>query len=116
MTRLFLSPRFLLPFMIVFGMAVLSLRITDVWDAAQSGQLFARPALAQTKADAPSAPPAITPPSLATAPASPAPDAAKAAAPGDADAAAASDEDVSPAEMEVLKQLSTRRAELDKRS
>src|SRR5579862_8918228 len=98
MTRLFLSPRFLLPFMIVFGMAVLSLRITDVWDAAQSGQLFARPALAQTKADAPPVPPAITPPSLATAPASPATDTAKAAASGDAaDAAAANEEDVSPA-------------------
>jgi len=115
MTRLFLSPRFLLPFMILCGMAILGLRMNDVWDAASSGHLFARAALAQTKADAPPAPPAITPPSLATsAPAAPAADTGKPAS--DAAAAESADEDVSPAEMEVLKQLSTRREELDKRA
>src|ERR1700722_3448449 len=101
MIRLLQNPRLLLPFMVVLGMMILGLRIGDVWDAASSGHLFAREALAQGKTDAP---PAISPPSLAAAPApaaapSPPPVASEpeTAKPSVADTPAA-DEDVSPAE------------------
>jgi flagellar motility protein MotE (MotC chaperone) len=116
MLRLLLSPRVLLPLMISMGILVVGIRVNDVWDSASSGRLFSRSsALAETKSEAP--PPAAAP-SLPV----PTPAPASAAVPADSskstDAANGPpvDEDVSPAEMEVLKQLSNRREALDKRA
>jgi flagellar motility protein MotE (MotC chaperone) len=120
MMRLLQNPRLLFPFMMVLGLMVFGLRVNDVWNAASSGRLFAREALAQSSSGAPAAP-AISPPSLAAS-TTPAPAAAATASTPDtakspgSDTASAADEDVSPAEMEVLKQLSARREELDKRA
>ena len=116
MNRLLQNPRLLLPFMVVLGLMIFGLRVNDVWDAASTGHLFAREALAQSKAETPPAAPVITPPSLATGSGSAASPVAEAPKSANPEAAAAADDDVSPAEMEVLKQLSTRRAELDKRA
>jgi flagellar motility protein MotE (MotC chaperone) len=97
------NPRYLLPLMIFFGVLTVGVRVGDLWDAASSGRMFTPTAMAETKPDAAAktdAPPA---------------DAAKPAS--DSSAAAPSDDgDVSPAEMEVLKQLSDRRDQLDKRA
>ena len=113
MPRFLTSPRFLLPVMIILGLMIFGLRANDLWDEASSGHLFARSALAQTgsAAPAPSAAPAAPAPSPA-----PAPDAGKSSLETLPGGGAASDEDVSPAEMEVLKQLAARREELDKRA
>ncbi len=118
MIRILQNPRYLLPFMVMLGLMILGLRVNDVWNAASTGHFFSREALAQAKAEAPAAP--VIPPSLAT-PSASAPAPAPAAAadapkPAGNEATTAADEDVSPAEMEVLKQLSARRDELDKRA
>jgi flagellar motility protein MotE (MotC chaperone) len=120
MSRLF-APRQLLPLLIFFGVLILGLRVDDVWQAAATGKIFhADAARAQTKSDATDAKPAITPPTIAAPAESDKPaDAGKAdnAAPAPpADTAAAASDDTSPAEMEVLKQLSSRRDELERRA
>ena len=115
---IFLSPRFLLPLMVLLGVLILGLRVDDVWDAASSGNYFAPRRMAET-----------TPPTASTcsrrhrAPRA-RPTDRKACRhrskrpPRGADAVAdiAIPDDASPAEMEVLKQLSDRREELDKRA
>jgi len=81
--------------MIVIGMMVFGLRVSDMWDKASSGQLFARSARAEAKADASAAPPAITPPALA-APTAATPSPA-AAAPASAATASATAEETNSA-------------------
>lgn len=117
MSHLF-APRQLLPLMVFFGVLMLGLRVGDAWHTASSGKIFhPEVARAETKAEADSKP-TITPPTIATPSdtAKPA-DAAKTdnAAPASEINASAND-DSSPAEMEVLKQLSDRRTELDRRA
>lgn len=107
--RISIGPRILLPLMVCVGVAALGLRAGDIWNAASSGHLFAPPAHAET-ADA--APPPATPSKPADAPGLPAPPATDTAS---AKPDVAIPEDASPAEIEVLKQLSNRRQELDKR-
>src|SRR5690242_11001885 len=116
-----LGPRTLLPLTMFVGLAVIGVRATDVWNEAASGRLFARQAHAETTPEPAKSAAANA---LASAPASPAapaapPPAAK-AAPTEKTAATNSEmtipDDVTPAEMEVLKQLTNRREELDKRS
>jgi flagellar motility protein MotE (MotC chaperone) len=105
----------ILPLTVCVGLAALGLRANDVWDAAASGRLFAPPARAQTT-DATASEPA-------DATASKAADASPPGLPAPAlDKRAASvapemkiPDDATPAEIEVLKQLSNRRQELDKR-
>jgi len=111
------NPRYLLPLIISVSFLIALSCIDDIWDGVSSGRLFAPSAMAQTKAEGAktdtakaSAPPTITPPTVAP------PASADAAPPAADNAAATDDTDVSPAEMEVLKQLSTRRGELDKRA
>jgi flagellar motility protein MotE (MotC chaperone) len=120
--RFWTSPRLLLPVLIMLGTLVLGLRIEDIWGAAESGKLFSS-ASAQSKSEAKQTPP---PASAATPPMAPSADTIKAnetkpaadakAADGKPEAASPVDEDVSPAEIEVLKQLSSRRAQLDKQT
>jgi flagellar motility protein MotE (MotC chaperone) len=115
---------------IVMGIMIIGLRIDDIWQSAEEGHLFSRTALAQTKSDDKPSDASKAP---AAASATPSTDAAAAAAvftPPPADTASSSgstlptpatgappsDEDMSPAEVEVLKQLSNRRETLDKRS
>jgi flagellar motility protein MotE (MotC chaperone) len=116
MRRLF-DPRFLLPTIIFCGVLTLSLRVGDVWHAAATGKLIPSTALAETK-DTPADKPAEKPADAAPAPAAaPSPDAVK---PADSDVSAEPEiktpDDITPAELEVLKQLATRRDELDKRA
>ena len=128
-----LRPRLLLPLMVSFGILVLGMRIGDVWDLVSSGQLTARPALAESKAD--SKPDAkheteashdstTTKADSKTDPKTTASDATGETAKADPSGADVMpsrslvppvDEDVSPSEMEILKQLSTRRDALDQR-
>ena len=134
MRYLSLSPRLLLPLIIVMGILIIGMRVDDIWTKASEGHLFTRQAHAQTKDEAkpdakadakPDAKPADgAAPAADTAAkpdASPAPQAAAdksgdGTLPIPSSGAPAADEDVSPAEMEVLKQLSQRREGLDKRS
>lgn len=102
-----LSPRLLLPLIILMGVLIIGMRVDDIWNKAADGQLFSRAALAQSKPEAAA-------PSPSPAPA-PQPSSTEGALPTPTSAAPAPDEDVSPAEMEVLKQLSSRREELDRR-
>lgn len=106
------NPRHLLPLMLFVGVLIVGIRVGDIWDSVTSGKMFAGTSsatAAETKpsvaADKPAEAPAITPPKMADAPKPP----PETAPPAD-------DADVSPAEMEVLKQLSDRRAQLDKRN
>jgi flagellar motility protein MotE (MotC chaperone) len=89
------------------GVLIIGMRVDDIWNKAADGQLFSRAALAQSKPEAAA-------PSPSPAPA-PQPSSTEGALPTPTSAAPAPDEDVSPAEMEVLKQLSSRREELDRR-
>lgn len=114
--RVFPGPRILLPLMVCVGMLVIGLRANDIWTAAVSGTLFTTSARAET------APKASPSPAAAPAPAPAPPDAAKTAT-NDKTASSPSaapemtiPDDASPAEIEVLKQLSNRRQELDKRA
>ncbi|MDX2027593.1 MAG: hypothetical protein SFW62_03040 [Alphaproteobacteria bacterium] len=113
------SPRFLLPLIIFVSVVIIGLRVGDVEDAIASGKFFARPAMAETKTEAPpeTKPEAKAEAKPETKAEAPAADAAKTEA-TKADAApklTGIADDASPAEMEVLKQLSNRREELDKR-
>jgi len=106
--RFFISPRYLLPLMIFIGVLIVGIRIGDVWEAASSGKMFTSAAQAETKPDTSTSAPTISPPAMAPAKDEKASTSMTAPPPDDGD--------VSPAEMEVLKQLSDRRNQLDKRS
>ena len=113
--RFLTNPRHLLPLMIFMGVLIVGIRVSDIWDSISTGKMFSpQGALAETKSEAPKAtPPSLTPPASADAAAAPSKPADAPAAPS---LAPADDSDVSPAEIEVLKQLSDRREQLDKRS
>jgi flagellar motility protein MotE (MotC chaperone) len=101
MIKFLLNPRFTLPVAVLLGLLVITTRMADMWDTLSSGKLTVRAAQAEN-VPAPKA--------------APAPEPAAAAKP-DADAAAAPEAaDTSPAEMDVLKQLSDRREQIEKRS
>ena len=108
MMRLFSNPRFLLPLIIFVSVLVIGVRVGDIWDAVYSGKMVsAPPAMADTKSDVAAPTPGSDAPAptiktdpLINKPATPPPDEA----------------DVSPAEMQLLEQLSQRRAQLDQRS
>ena len=105
MKKILLSPRFLLPITVLVGVLVMGMRMADMWDTVNSGKLSLHPAQAQDAAAAPAAAPApAAPEQAADTPTEP----AMTAPPPDADA--------SPAELDVLKQLSDRREQLEKRS
>lgn len=118
----FRNPRYLLPLIFMVGCLVLGLRVNDVWTAARDGKMFTRTAQAETKEEKKEekheeekkadAPPKIDVPAIK--------DEAKSegeskSSIADAPIAPPKDQDVSPAEMEVLKQLADRRDQLDKR-
>ncbi|MDR3448813.1 MAG: hypothetical protein P4M15_03530 [Alphaproteobacteria bacterium] len=112
MKKILLSPRFLLPLIVMVGVLVMGMRAADMWDTVTSGNLALHPAVAQDSASAaPAAPPPAPNPPPGDAPANAAPDTptepTMTAPPPDADA--------SPAELDVLKQLSDRREQLEKR-
>lgn len=105
MQKRLLSPSLILPTTIFFGVLLLGLRSGDVWERASSGRLLT-PALAE-----PESKPAASAPA--------APDASKAGA-ADAiapDTVAPADADVDwPQAAVLVKQLTARRDELDKRA
>ncbi|MGE3623777.1 MAG: hypothetical protein AB7H77_07910 [Bdellovibrionales bacterium] len=110
--------RAILPLLMFFGVLTLGLRIGDVWEIAGSGRTgsagtaFAEEAHAEKpEAAAPDASP--SPPKVDEAKPSEGKPAEHAA---ETSTNVAPDDDASPAEMEVLRQLSSRRAELDKRT
>ena len=97
--RLFPSARVYIPMVLVMGVVVMGVHISALWTTATSGTLLTTAAQAETKAE---------PKPAATE--TPAPVLEK---PSDAPADIADD---SPAQMELLKQLSDRRDQLEKRS
>jgi hypothetical protein len=112
MLRILSNPKLLLPFMIMMGVVVFGMRIGDVWESISSGRLLASTARAETRTEPKPAEMKSSPPVMAEAPkpaSNPATDAPPAMLPP-------VDEVSSPAEMEVLKQLSARRDEIEKRS
>jgi flagellar motility protein MotE (MotC chaperone) len=116
-----LDPRLLLPSIIFLGVLTLSLRVSDVWQDVTTGKFSASTAHAETNTEAPKPDAAPSPPAPSpadTTPSSVPPSASEGAAPSaDAGAPDTKDtEEITPAEMEVLKQLAARRDELDKRA
>ena len=107
MKKFFLSPRFLLPVTVLIGVMVMGMRMADMWDTVNSGKLSLHAAQAQDAA-------AATPPAPAT-PAAP-PQTANDTPVEPPMTAPPPDADASPAELDVLKQLSDRREQLEKRS
>lgn len=119
MKFLSISPRLLLPLIMLMGVLILGMRLEDVWNSASEGHLFARrAALAETKADPkPDAAMDKKPDaSMMAGAVSAKPAAPEGGLPVPASAAPPPEDDLSPGEMEVLKQLSVRREELEKRS
>lgn len=108
-----MNPRHLLPLMLFMGVLILGIRVGDIWESASSGKMFEATKTA-TAAETP-APATDKPADKAAADAAPA-KTAEAVKPPAETAPPADDADVSPAEMEVLKQLSDRRSQLDKRA
>ncbi|MDD4615982.1 MAG: hypothetical protein PHW76_02545 [Alphaproteobacteria bacterium] len=99
MKKHLVSPVFLLPFAILLGLFVMTTRLADVWDTLSSGKLSVSTAQAENAAPAP------------------APEAPKTAAPKEeAPAVLPPDAESSAAETDILKQLSERREQLEKRS
>lgn len=110
-SRSFTNPRYLLPMMILLGVLIIGMRVDDMWDALSSGHMFTPTAQAETKSDA--KPEAQQPPAPASKEEAGKPTDTAVSTPS---APPTDDGDVSPAEMEVLKQLSDRREQLEKRS
>ncbi len=104
MKKVFLNPKLLLPLAVLLGLLAVVVHASDMWDAVSSGKLLVRSAQAEEKADAK----AEGKPAAA---AHEAPIEAKTGEPP-----SLPDEEVSPAEKDVLKQLSSRREQLEKRS
>lgn len=117
--RILSNPRFFLPLIIFVGVLVIGVRVGDVWQAVRSGKMFSSPpAMAETKTD--TAPTPAAAPVAAMPPASTI-DKTEAAKPEtDLDrptlAPPQDSSDVSPAEMQLLAQLSQRRTQLDARA
>jgi flagellar motility protein MotE (MotC chaperone) len=98
MKKILLSPRLLLPLAVLLGVLVVASRTADMWDIVASGKLIVH------KAQAEDAPTKEAP-------------AAKTEAPLESKTGAPPvDAETSPAELDVLKQLSDRREQLEKRS
>ncbi|MDE1901691.1 MAG: hypothetical protein KGI37_08620 [Alphaproteobacteria bacterium] len=137
MKKFLLNPRFLLPLTVVVGVMVMGMRAADMWSTLESGRLSLHPALAQdASSSSSSSSAAAAGSSAAAAGAAPAAaaDSGSSSAPAAASSASSSsatngetglnmpeltpppDADAGPAEMDVLKQLAARRAELDKRA
>ncbi|MFA5041684.1 MAG: hypothetical protein WC464_08645 [Bdellovibrionales bacterium] len=106
MKKIFLNPRFLLPVAILLGFFVIVTRAADVWGVVSSGKLLMREAQAED------APEKKAEPGKGADASHESPIEAKTGAPPPP----SDDEEVSPAEKDVLKQLSTRREQLEKRS
>lgn len=121
------NPRHLLPLMLFVGMLMLGVRIGDLWDSVTSGKMFEATKSAQASTEAPAGAKGANEDHKAddhkadatktdeTKTDGKKTEAAK-AEPSPARIAPPDDGEVSPAEMEVLKQLSDRRAQLDGRS
>ena len=103
MKKNILSPRWVLSLAVICGVLLVGVRLADMWDTVTSGKLALNSAQAkeETAAKAADATPAPKAPDTPVEPAMTTP-------PPDADA--------SPAELDVLKQLSDRREQLEKRS
>ncbi len=114
MRRLIYSPRILLPLMLVVGFLILGVRLNDLGDTLISGHLFAPRAFAETKPDEHGGG-ASGAEDYSKAASTPAPDFPP-APPAPSSSGGADEGELSPTELDVLKQLSGRREELDKRA
>lgn len=111
MRILSISPRLLLPLIMLMGILIIGMRVEDIWNSAAEGRLFSRDALAQAAPEKPAAAPSVQAP-----PAEPQKMSEDKGLPTPAAAPPAPEEDLSSGDIEVLKQLTARRGELDKRS
>jgi len=102
-----MTPRFLLPLMMVVGITVIGLRTGEVWTTVQHGDLFAPITRARAEEAAPAKP---------TAPETPKPADAKAHEEDHPPAAPLAHEDEDSPESTLYKQLSGRRDQLEKRA
>src|SRR5271156_4230404 len=103
MKKTLLSPRFILPLIVLFGVMVMGMRAADMWDIFASGKLSLHPAQAAdaAAADKGSADKKDAAPAPAAAPAA-TPVQAQDTLPQPASAAPPPDLDASPAEIDVL--------------
>ncbi len=120
MLRRLSNPRYLLPLMMLIGVVILSMRVDDIWELVSSGALIAPVAHAESSAPT-SASPAAPAPKDNAKQADKASDSSNnpngaSGSDGSGPLVPPTDEDTSPAEMEVLKQLSARHDELEKRA
>jgi len=104
--RFLANPRALLSLIVIVGVLIVGMRLSDIWQVTTSGKLFAHKALAENK-PADTKTPDIKPDDMQKP--SPEPTTGAAASPNDDIL------DKSPAELDLLKQLAERRDELDKR-
>jgi flagellar motility protein MotE (MotC chaperone) len=102
MKKYLLSPRLLIPLAILLGIFVIGDRTASVWNVVASGQLVLHPAQAEDAVQAKATPSAAQ--------------ATKAPEAPESTMGAPPDADTSPAELDILKQLSDRREQLEKRS
>jgi len=105
MKKIFLNPRLLLPLIVLLGALVVTMRVADMLDTITSGKLVVH--TAQAKSEEPPKGSHEGPPS---------PSAAPQAEVKTEQPSFDAEEETSPAEMDVLKQLSERREQLEKRS
>ena len=117
MKKIFFNPRFLLPLAILLGFFVVTTRVADMWEIVASGKLWVRQAQAEnTPAPAKEAASEPAKETAAAKEAAPAPKEAPPAETKSGPSLPPEATEISPAEMDVLKQLSERRVQLEKRS
>ena len=108
------QPKVVLPLMMFFGVLIVGARLNDMWDSLSTGKVFAPVTTAQA---ADPAPPAAAP---QPAPAAPTPQAAATppapAAPAPPPPSSLTSDEASSSEMDLVKQLSQRRDQLEQRS
>ena len=117
MLRFLSNPRFLLPLIIFVGILVVGMHIGNIWDVVSSGKTVVPPsAMAETKNETAPAPSAQTPATSTTDKSAPVAAKPETVADKPAITPPPQDTDMSPAEMQLLEQLSQRRDQLDKRA
>jgi flagellar motility protein MotE (MotC chaperone) len=114
MKKILLSPRVLLPVMVSVGIMVMGMRVADMWETVSSGKLSLHPVQAADAA-AKEAPAKEAPKPSAEPPQAEAPKITADTPKEPAMTSPPPDADASPAELDVLRQLSDRREQLEKR-
>ena len=105
------QPKYVLPLMMFLGVLIVGVRLNDMWDAVASGKVF-QPVVTAQAANTPTPPAAPPAPAPAT---TPAPAALPATEPQPAASSPPPSDDTSSTEMDLVKQLSQRRDQLEQR-